>query len=117
MSVSPLVMAAFFIMGFAVTACILFLEWLRDGMRRLRSQPDHGEMILGNDMRGRTGEVIGRGQQPGMVTVFVNGERWRGRFADNGNPAETVVMGEKVKISGIDGLTLKLTKLPKRKPK
>jgi len=117
MSVSPLVMAAFLVMGFAVTACVLFFEWLRAGARQLRGKPDHGEMVLGNDMRGRTGKIIGPGQQPGTVIVFVNGERWRGRLAQSANPAEPLAMGEKVKISGIDGLTLKLTKLPKGKRK
>lgn len=88
--------------SFAVVSALLFLSILQDGISRLRGAPRQKAITLGDDMRGRIATVTDISPQSGKALVMVGPETWKADLSSN----EDVMVGQKVRITGVRGLTL-----------
>ena len=98
----PLALAVF-LTAFALCAIILFSQWLSDGWHWMRGKPRNPNLLLGMDMRGRAAviEEISACRQFGKVRIA--GEIWNAKFTGRTIPTN---IGDEVKITGLEGLTL-----------
>jgi len=97
-------LAIIFASTFAAASFLLFTDIIRDALKSLRRRPEQPHVVLGNDMRGRTAQVVAIDADGQRCCVQIGAERWRGELS--GSSKMGVGVGDKVVIKKINGLTL-----------
>ena len=91
-----------FAAAFAGTALLIAIAQTRHLYRWIRRRPAREEIMLGDDMRGRTGRIT-EIDENGCVFIMVGTERWRAKC--DARFSGDLHVGTNVRIQHLKGLT------------